>query len=84
MIIQLRLFARARDLVGVDILHIELPDGATVADLRHQLAAEYPALSSLLAHSALAVESEFAEDTQVLPANSEVALLPPVSGGSII
>jgi molybdopterin converting factor subunit 1 len=81
MIIHVRLFARARDLAGSDVLRIELPDGATVADLRRRLAADCPALAGLLERSALAVQSEFAADSLVLSADAEVALLPPVSGG---
>lgn len=81
MLVHVRLFARARDLAGADVLRIELPDGATVADLRRRLAADYPPLSSLLERSALAVENEFAADSLVLPVDAEVALLPPVSGG---
>jgi molybdopterin converting factor subunit 1 len=81
MIVPVRLFARARDLAGADIIRVELPDGATVADLRCRLAADYPALAGLLERSALAVENDFADDSRVLPANAEVALLPPVSGG---
>ena len=82
MKIQVRLFARARDLAGVDHFVLELPDGATIADLRRRIAADYPALAGLLARSALAVDKDFAADSQVLSANAEVALLPPVSGGS--
>lgn len=81
MIVHVRLFARARDLAGTDVLCLELPDGATVADLRRRIAAECPALSSLLERSALAVENEFAADSLVLSADAEIALLPPVSGG---
>ena len=81
MFVHVRLFARARDLAGADVLRVELPDSATVADLRRRLAADYPTLSSLLERSALAVENEFAADSLVLPADAEVALLPPVSGG---
>jgi molybdopterin converting factor subunit 1 len=81
MIVHVRLFARARDLAGSDSLHIDLPEGATVADLRRRLAADYPALAGLLERSALAVESEFAADSLVLSGDAEVALLPPVSGG---
>lgn len=84
MIVHVRLFARARDLVRSDELRMEMPDGATVADLRRRLAADYPALSSLLERSALAVENEFAADSQVLLADAEIALLPPVSGGGAI
>ncbi len=81
MIIHVRLFARARDLAESDRIHVELSDGATIADLRRRLAADYPALGGLLERSALAVESEFADDSLVLSADAEVALLPPVSGG---
>jgi molybdopterin converting factor subunit 1 len=84
MIVHVRLFARARDLAGTDVVHIELPGAATVADLRHRLAAAYPALSALLERSALAVENEFAADSLVLSADAEIALLPPVSGGGPI
>jgi molybdopterin converting factor subunit 1 len=81
MIVHIRLFARARDLAGTDNVNVELADGGTVADLRRRLAAVYPALAGLMERSAVAVESDFAEDSCVLTANAEVALLPPVSGG---
>ncbi len=81
MIVHVRLFARARDLAGADVLRIELPDNATVADLRRRIGEDKPALAALLGRSALAVESEFAADSQVLSADAEVAFLPPVSGG---
>jgi len=81
MLVHVRLFARARDLAGTGAVRVELPDGATVADLRRRIAADYPALAGLLERSALAVENDFAEDSCVLSANVEVALLPPVSGG---
>lgn len=84
MLVHVRLFARARDLAGADLLRVELPDGATVAGLRRRLAADHPALASLLERSALAVENEFAEDSLVLTGDAEVALLPPVSGGQSV
>jgi molybdopterin converting factor subunit 1 len=82
MMIRVRMFARARDLAGADAVAVELPPGATVADLRAGLGETYPALGPLLARSAMAVDEEFAEDSVVIPAGAELALLPPVSGGS--
>ncbi len=76
-----RLFARARELAGTDVLVLDLPAGATVAELRRRLAEERPALSGLLGRCAVAVNDEFAEDGLTLPLRAEVALLPPVSGG---
>jgi molybdopterin converting factor subunit 1 len=81
MICQVKLFARARDLAGASEVSVTLPDGATVKDLRAALAREYPALAGLLERSALAVQDEFAGDEVRVPAEAEVALLPPVSGG---
>jgi molybdopterin converting factor subunit 1 len=76
-----RLFARARDLAGADAVTVDLPEGATVGDLRRQLAVEHPALAGLLERCAVAVNDGFAEDTLTLPLQAEIALLPPVSGG---
>jgi molybdopterin converting factor subunit 1 len=81
MNVQIRLFARTRELAGADQLTLDLPSGATVADLRRRLAAERPALAGLLERCAVAVDDEFADDTLTLPLDAQVALLPPVSGG---
>jgi molybdopterin converting factor subunit 1 len=81
MIVRVRLFARARDLAGSDCLSLEVPEGATVGELRRRLAGACSSLQGLLERSALAVNEEFAEDALPLPPHAEVALLPPVSGG---
>jgi molybdopterin converting factor subunit 1 len=81
MIVTVRLFARARDLAGAGQVTVQLPDTATAGDLRRQLAREIPALAGLLGRSALAVNDEFSQEETPLSEQSEVALLPPVSGG---
>ena len=75
------LFARARDLAGTDMLEVDIPANATVGDLRRNLRERCPRLGNLLERSAIAVNNEYAQDAMPLPANAEVALLPPVSGG---
>ena len=81
MKLEVRLFAGARDRAGAATLTAELPDGATVAELRRRLAQACPALNALLPHSVFAVNDEFADDGLMLPVNATIALLPPVSGG---
>ena len=81
MTITVRLFARARDLAGADFVAVDVPDKATVADLRKSLAHRVPALDGFLDRCAVAVNEEFADDDLAVPRDSEVALLPPVSGG---
>ena len=79
--IHVRLFARAKDLAGAESVAVEVPAEARVGDLRRRMAQLYPALAGLLQRSALAVDNEFADDTQLLSGTAEIALLPPVSGG---
>ena len=81
MTVHVHLFARARDLAGSAAVAVELPAGATVADLRVALARCHPALAALLDRSAFAVNNEFAGADTTLAAGAEIALLPPVSGG---
>ncbi len=76
-----KLFAVARDKTGQSSIEIELPDDATIRDLRAALAKECPALSPLLPATRIAVNSEYAADHTPLTADAEVALIPPVSGG---
>jgi molybdopterin converting factor subunit 1 len=79
--VTVRLFARARDLAGADFVAVDVPDAASVADLRSALARRVPELEGFLARCAVAVNEEFADDHRVVPRDAEVALLPPVSGG---
>lgn len=75
------LFARARELAGADAVDVVLPAAATVGDLRRRLAEQCPRMAGLVNRSAVAVNGEYGDDALTLPANAEVALVPPVSGG---
>jgi len=81
MTIRVRLFALARELAGRDELAVELADGRTVADLRRALVEAVPALDRVVGHSLLAVDAQYAGDETRLDEQSEIALIPPVSGG---
>ncbi len=81
MIAVVHLFAGARELVGMASVTIAVRDCPTVADLRRALIQQHPELNALLAHSRIAVNQEFADDTAVVPDGAEIALIPPVSGG---
>jgi molybdopterin converting factor small subunit len=81
MIVQLRLFAGARQAVGEATIAVTLPEAATVADLRQALVQQFPALLPLELHLLFAIDQEFAKDDQPVPDRGEVACFPPVSGG---
>ena len=77
----MRLFAALRERAGSGSVEVELPEGAVVADV-------WPALASSLALGdeppgiLFAVNRAYAERTHDLRAGDEVAVIPPVSGGS--
>ena len=81
MEIQVKLFARAKEIAGSDSLLLTLPEQSTVADLKRQLGEQFPALRVLLPHLMVSIDSEFAFDEMVLNPQQEIACFPPVSGG---
>jgi molybdopterin synthase catalytic subunit/molybdopterin converting factor small subunit len=85
MKIRLLAFASASDALGAGELDLDLPglpEPAKVADLRAWLDARYPALAPLWPRLAVAVNGAIARPDDPLAEGAEVALLPPVSGGS--
>ncbi len=81
MNVQVRLFAVARELAGVDSVEVSVPVGGTVAQLRRALAVQVPALAGILPQVLFAVGSNYVADATPLAADAEVACIPPVSGG---
>jgi len=73
-----RLFAALRERAGSDVVALELPDGALVADALERLEAVTNGVPVVLA-----VNHEYAALEASLHEGDEVALIPPVSGGSV-
>lgn len=78
----MRLFAGLRELVGSQEVELELPNGATAADLRGEMARRFPRILPLLSTLVCAVNEDYVPGDHRLSPNDEVALIPPVSGGS--
>ena len=77
--ISVKLFGIAKEIVGSNTLNIEQELG-TVDDLLTYLKSKYPRfkdLTSLL----VAINDEYANATDRIKSEDEVALIPPVSGG---
>lgn len=75
------LFGITRDIAGKAKLTIPADEAPqTVAALKAWLNQQYPAMAAL-SSLAVAVNSAYAEDEAAIDAQSEIALIPPVSGG---
>lgn len=80
--VRIRLFAMQRELAGARELAVELPVGSTVADAWAALVRRHPVLEPGRRSVRFAVNGEYAEATAPLADGDEVAMIPPVSGGS--
>jgi molybdopterin synthase catalytic subunit len=82
MKVQVRYFAVVRERLGRSEESIDLPAGATVASALDALVAQHPALAPLRAYLQVAVNQSMAPAQQALAEGDELALIPPVAGGS--
>jgi molybdopterin converting factor subunit 1 len=79
MRVRIRLFAMLRERAGTSELTLDLPDGARVRDALaavDDLAGGLPLV--------MAVNREYADEDAVLAPDDELALIPPVSGGTAV
>jgi molybdopterin converting factor subunit 1 len=81
MHLRVLLFAGLRERLRRDSVDVELPAGATARDLLAALARDRPDLSASLSVCRVAVDHEFVAADHVIGEASEVAIIPPVSGG---
>ena len=82
MRVRVLFFGMLKDRMGKSSDLLELPDGASIRDLLAHYATEVPRLKESLPALAVAVNQVYASPEAKLKAGDEVALLPPVSGGS--
>ncbi len=84
MMIQIKvlLFATLRQNAGWKEKTIEAPDATNVGELLKILERNYPTLALTGRSLYAAVNQEYARFDQLLRTGDEVALFPPVSGGS--
>ena len=80
--VRVRLFARQRELAGTRELTLEVATPATVEDAWTALVRAVPALEDGRGYVQFAVNGAYAEAGTVLAEGDEIAVIPPVSGGS--
>lgn len=81
MLLNIRLFARAKDLAGSETISVELPDVATVGDLRSALGEQFPMLEPVIPNLHVAIGTDYANDAAALNESQSISCFPPVSGG---
>jgi molybdopterin converting factor subunit 1 len=82
MRITVKLFALMREKVGTDTVHLDVPEGANIAQALAVLRRQCPMLEPYLAEMRVSLHMEFVQGETILQAGDELALIPPVSGGT--
>ncbi len=81
MKVTVRLFAGLRERAGTERVELEVQDSIDLLGLKRALEKRHPALGKLQGVRGV-LGTTYVDDRTAIPAGSEVALIPPVSGGS--
>ena len=81
MVVEVRLFAQAREILSSPRVKVHVASSCTVADLKQRLATQHPDLAELLGRSAVAINRTYATDETQIAGGDEIAVIPPVAGG---
>lgn len=81
MKVRIRLFHSLRQAAGAESIEVDVPDGATLGDVRDAAVAAHPALAPHAGAIGLAQDMTHADAGDAARPGAEIAFLPPVSGG---
>ncbi len=81
MKIKALLFATLKEKTGQSRITLNMTEPATVADMLDAFFQQFPALKPSAKNILVSVNQEFAEPSEILHTEDEIALFPPVSGG---
>jgi MoaD family protein len=79
--LRIQFYAQLRDLTGVQIVDVDLPEGVEVSELLEQIYARFPPLRSHDRTILVAAGLEFVDRNCKLKAADEISIMPPVQGG---
>ena len=82
MRVRVLFFGMLKEMVGISAEEIDLPEGASLAQVFERYASREPRLRSLGPSIVAARNHEFADLSTALAQGDELAFLPPVSGGT--
>jgi molybdopterin synthase catalytic subunit len=81
MRVNVRFFARLRELAGAETVVVDVAEPATVGSVWQAVAAKTPALSQFERAISCAVNANFSRMSHRVSEGDDIAFLPPVSGG---
>jgi MoaE-MoaD fusion protein len=83
MQVRLLFFATLKDIVGARQMQLEVPGGATIADVLTHLESSFPRIKDYRPVVLTAINEEYVDQNAQVEEGDEVAIFPPVSGGDV-
>ena len=81
MNVRVQFYAQLREVIGVEELHLELPEGATVHEALERVYAQQPILRAHDKSILIGVGLEFVDRNYKLNPGEDIGIMPPVQGG---
>ena len=78
---RVQFFSQLKEIVGGSEITLDLPDGASVADLLTRLYRDFPELEKWDRGLLVGAGLDFVARDHVIQPNDEIAIMPPVQGG---
>lgn len=82
MRVEVLFFGQLKDIIGLTHDELEVEEGASLETVFRHYASQFPKLDAMASSIAMARNQRFADPLEALHDGDEVALMPPVSGGS--
>ena len=79
--ITINLFYHLKEKAGTSKVQVEIPETATMKDLKQILIKQYPALESQLDNILMLINQKIAVDEDKIPKGAQVSFLTPIGGG---
>ena len=79
--VKLLFFATLRDRAGARSMELDIPLDLTIQGLKDKISAEFPNLKDSMSSVLITINREYAFDEAIIPADAEIGMFPPVSGG---
>jgi len=75
------LYYHLKEKAGTNSIQIEIPDTATMKDLKKLLIENYPALESQLDNILMLINQKIALDEDMIPKEARISFFTPIGGG---
>lgn len=79
--ITVNLYYHLKERAGTNKIQVEIPDSASMKDLKQYLILKHPALESQLDNILMLINQKIAVDEDIIPDGAQISFLTPIGGG---